>query len=304
MSFPTVTRVEMTTSHEGARPGVSIDRGGRQEMAVLHLTRNSGGIVHPPARTRAEASAIRITGNVVLPAKSLAEIRANWSFHLTQLFLSLADNANYAGKTPSDGTMSFDFASGLGDSGFMVDSDPDNEQKIPYAETSTSMTSAGWMVGMWLVSVGLDDHPNSRYPLTFPNYAAGNKSNYLYEVNRQFEVMTALVVRDMKTFVYQILAYVFWGARCSAKFRWYPDLSVTSRIEGSEFQVSKVFLGAPTHGSFGAMITNPPTDPEQMYNRAVKRVLDAAYRSLGDSRNVRAVKEAIVGTFPPHHFSP
>jgi hypothetical protein len=293
-----------------AMPGMSYTRHNSLHFALLHLTRGSAEIIAHRHPNPVAASAINLTGTVMVQADvPLSDIKANYSFHFIQFFKDVKNIAFYAGQNSGEGCMSFDFAGPAHFRGyrrFMIDSDPNNPHHIPYAEQSNATWSAMTPYGLYQVSVTEDDHPNREYLVRLENPVAGNKMNYLYKVVREYEVITVLVVRDMNTFKYRPLAHVKWGASCEAYLHWNltsagaPDAG-PALVVGT-FTVGPATQGPPSDPDVQAMILNPSTNAYDMYNQAAD---DANAAMAGTTPDLDIdLRAGWSWTVPTNHFKP
>jgi Domain of unknown function (DUF4157) len=301
----------ITTSHSGAAPGVSITKRGPVDMAVLHLTRNSGSIVKGAVRSAAAASAIRMTGSVMVDADPGENILNNISFHFIQLFSDIKSIAFYAGQTSADGSMSLDFVGPKYFKGyrrFLLDSEP-SFHNSPYSEAGKAMFNLlNRYSNLWLVTLNADDHPFEDYPIQLHNPAAGNKLNYLYKVGREFQVITTFVANDLKTFKRSLLTHVKWGATCEASFRWSPgqgDSNVLSlpAVTGTFTVDPASTKGPPTAPGLKDMILNANMNDPDMYNSAAK---DASASVLGGTTSDLDIdlRKGWSPMVPAEHFKP
>lgn len=301
----------ITTIHNGAAPGISTTKRGPVDMAVLHLTRNSSSIVKGAIRSAAAASAIRMTGSVILDADPADNILNNISFHFIQFFSDIKNIAFYAGQTSADGSMSLDFVGPKyfrGYRRFLLDSEP-SLHNSPYFDTGRAMLNRlNPYTNLWLVALNADDHPFKDYPLQLGNPAAGNKLNYLYKVGREFQVITTLVATDSKTFKRSPLAHVKWGATCEATFRWSPGQSDTNVLNTpavtGTFTVDPASTkGPPTAPGLKDMILNADMNDPDMYNIAIR---DASASVLGGTTSDLDIdlRKGWSPQVPADHFKP
>jgi hypothetical protein len=94
----------------GSAPATEISSD--RKWAVLHLTRNSEPVIdaHPRA-TDVDKSAINISGSVDVHHNPGDDISQLGEFRFIQLACIVGDYALYAGATPTDGFVSYNWAS-------------------------------------------------------------------------------------------------------------------------------------------------------------------------------------------------
>ena len=307
---------DMTTSHEGAKPGVRFVRHDGLGWALWHLTRNVGA-TH--VRTRADVSAIHITGSVnVVYDPDVDKIdnssSSDWRFSFIQFFLSLSNEASYAGPTPSDGSISVDFANFSAYAGYqkyILDADPDVKPFVPYIDMDPPQIAIV-SPGLARVTIAMDDHPFEELPLDYENFAAGNRLNYLVSAKRAYDIVTVFLYRNVKTNEHKPLAWLNWGCIGDATFHWTLDRSgtpiATPRVDmgAHYFYANDATKDALTGGVIRSpqsirdiqdMFANPPTDPNQTYNSASKKAYVTVVRTRINSTNVEATNRYKPGTF-------
>jgi hypothetical protein len=303
---PTAT---MTMSHAGARPGVSFSPDQRQ--AVLHLSRNSGSIISGIWKSNAKVSAMRITASVNVQADAKDNFRnSGWRFHFLQFLYLVGFNASYAGKNPAEGSMYLDFSSppvypGYAD--FLLDTEP-KSKLFPFWD----MYSPQYVQtepGLWRVTITMDDHPFDTVPLRLPNFVT-RQDNFLYNVFKEFQIVTTFVARDINNGGDIVpLAWVDWGAIHNASFRWSLlksgdlDVAPPQMLQALFYDGGQVFKGAPTGRGLAAMVTDPPSDPQETYNATMEKTVRDVLGSVANSPNVSASTGwPSSWNFPRDHF--
>ena len=275
----------MTVGYTNTRPGLDYVQRGASDfsrMAVLHLSRNKGPVVRGQIESPTQASAIRITGTVMLQADAKAteaDIKAAWSFRFIQLFYDKIEQASYAGRAKADGSIWLNLAGPQhfrGYASYLIDSDPDDSDKMPYADIWVGLERGAPHTGLWQAKVINDDHPHADRPLVLQNSAAGGKRNYLYRVARQYHVLTALVAVDRNTGVIRPLAHVEWDSWYTARLPWRAnsgggvEVGIPQEVQ-SQFSVGQVTQGAPADKDAADMIRNASSAAAgDMYNAAIK----------------------------------
>jgi hypothetical protein len=307
---------EMSVSATNTSPGLDYVQRGSSDygrMAVLHLSRNKGPILRGRIASPAHASAIRITGTVSVlasPTDTAADIRRSWSFHFVQLFFDMLERAAYAGQTAADGSISLNLAGPQyyrGYQKFLIDADPDAPDTMPYADTWTGLEAVNPMMGLWKATVILDDHPFADRPLLLLNPKAGNKRNYLYDVVRQFEVITVLVAVDQGTGTIKPLVHFDWGSMYSARLRWQIDGSGTisvgpPRVTTSYFRLGAARAGAPTGRGLAALVTGAASaTTSDTYLSAIGDAFSGVLKSVDNGLDVEQTPRWS-SSVPPDHF--
>ena len=289
---------QISASHyQRTTPGISYLQRGPSDFtryAVLHLTQNAGRRAGSGrAVTAADLRAIRLTGSVLVQAESTDNVAASWDFRLVQLFRDEAETAAYAGRTPADGRKTLNFAGPTYFSGhgkYLQDSDPDAKPLTEFCDTWHGLARlAPLESGMWQASAHIDDHPFKDIPLVVKNDAT-HQRNYLYHVDRKFDVITALVAREIKTGKNRPLAYIGWGATCTASLHWYVSQGVVMvdppQFTTASFSVGSAAQGAHPDAALASMIAHPHHDPNSMYNRASDIAFAAVLRSTTNNGDV------------------
>jgi hypothetical protein len=313
---------DITANYKNAKPGIDYFQRGTTDstrFAVLHLTVGSGPIIRGEAvATPAKVSAIRLTGTVLVQAEPKDDVSANWRFHFIQLFYDKLKEASYAGRTPADGSMTLNFVGPTyyndGCGKFLQDSDPNSKPLSPYSDSYTPQLAViGYPPGyLWKPTVTLDDHPHADLPLMLENFVT-KRVNYLYRVRREYDVVTALVATDMNSNTIRTLAYLGWGARYDAGLHWHvnPDGTTVvdpAKLTTADFPVDKAATkGAHPDSTLAKMIANPHTDPDRMYNKAVKDAFDAVLGGKANNSDIAMSKSwtpVLRGapTVPANHF--
>ena len=172
-SFTILPNATMEATYRGATPAVSYVRRGTEPFVVLHLTRNSAGIVADSARKPSDISAIRITANISVqsdnPREDLAS--SDLRFRFVQFFALTDKRAYYAGSSSGDGNIYVDFASRpafSGEGDLMLDSEA-KSTIFPYFEMYPPQYRRV-NPSLWNVTIAMDDHPFSNLPLRLSNF--------------------------------------------------------------------------------------------------------------------------------------
>jgi hypothetical protein len=305
----------MSAHYSGARPGVTYHPRGSTDMAVLHQGRNSGPILSGRIRNRTQASAIKLAASVSVLADSTADIQAQYEFHLLQLVWKPVDQALYAGKTASEGSMKLDFSAPPGypaGSPFLLDADEKEVSPFPFIDVGGAAIRSSGTPGAWLVSLEFDDHPTVDRPLAFPNFAARTSTgkatyNYLYQIERSLFFFTAFVVKDRSTGIVKPFGFINWKSRLLAKIRWVIDADgdpapQPAQLITAYFTAGDYLPGTP-NAAAEKMILNPPTDPSQTYNAIDILNGAAVLASTANSASVQA-SSSWSASVPNAHFAP
>ncbi|WP_413989672.1 hypothetical protein ACMDCR_27545 [Labrys okinawensis] len=265
----------MTVNTEGSVPSVSISRDGK--AAVLHLERNHASLLGaardiPDSRT---TSAINIKGSVdAIFDQSDWTYMENIDFHFIQVARDTRWRNTYVGSKAQDGAIVHDLAAPpllpaarvdrfLLDSGEAKDDDGTLTNCMPF---TNPRRFAAWKKDnkdLQNITIDMDDHPNSRTPLRFPNSLA-RSTNYLFEASHQFEAVTAFVFRSRERKV-QILAYISWNIIWLARFKWNRGVCTGSMV-AKAFTVADMQLSSTNDPEIDGIVKNPPQGLEETYN--------------------------------------
>jgi hypothetical protein len=306
-TFTVLPSANVTREFRGAIPGVSYTSRGAVDIATFHLTRNSAAIKAGTMRKQADGSAINLGATISVisdnPKEDLAS--SDLRFRFLQFFGLTDQRAFYAGVLPTEGTMFLDFASspafsGAGD--LMLDSES-SSRDFPYYEMYPPRF-VRVNSNLWAVTITMDDHPFNDLPLVLPNFAAGNKRNFLCTAYKRFNVVTVVLVRDYTDPgkpTLTALSQINWGAEVGCRIRW-SQTSDSLEPRPPEFTTRDFYCDDPL----------PTVDPDlvtkiknldfssQTYNDAA----DAAYKTVVGStfntRNTRAFERwdsAKIGEF-------
>jgi len=297
-AFTVLPNPIVSAEYKGAIPGVSITTRGGVPMATFHLTRHSAPVVAGTMRKASDATAIRIVATISVisdnPKDDLASSALRFRF--VQFFALTDQRAFYAGPAEADGNMFLDFASlpafsGAGD--LMLDTEA-KSRDFPYYDMYPAQIQRVNPL-LWMVKITMDDHPFNDLPMTLPNFAS-NKMNYLCTASKSFNVVTAVVVRDLtdpSKLKLTMLAQIYWGAEASCRIRWsrISEDSLSPKppeIAGREFHCSDPVLGADDDLTARIEKLDMST---QTFNDAA----DAAYKtvvgSTSFSRNIQAAEK-------------
>lgn len=290
----------LTTSHEGATPGIDYTERGpaRTPMALLHLSRNKQHVVRAAEGSTSirtsQTAAIRLTGTVLIQASPKAtkeEINRDWSCHLIQFFLGFTNKASYAGKMPAEGSMVLDFYGQTyfrGHGKYLFDARP---EIIPFVETYSGVHPVNPPTGLWKATVLVDDHPLTLLPLAHPNHAAGDKMNYLYGWESYFAVVTVLVKIDVKTRTAEPLMHVEWGAMSKARLHWHTHSDGAPVVDAAVMDISKFWADRPVRGA-------PPSGLSEM----IKQHDGVTERDLFNSAAGDAMKSVLGNRVTNHEI--
>jgi hypothetical protein len=273
---------KMAVDITGSAPDTDISPDG--QWAILHLTRNADPIVaHNRPASDADMSAINIAGTVEVH-HSPSEDLTKSEFRIIQLACETANYALYVGRTSREGLISISFSAPPAyPQKFVYDFALDCGSELPFFNLRPPVifpkrTNNGNLVpGIATVLSDMDDHPNTRMRVAFPNKET-NKVNYLAQAMRQAYFVTAFVIRDKQGKI-RILAHVCWRALWKARYHWVGGNCIPYPVVGT-FDAGKSITGPPTlptwgrtGGSLAAKITNPNLAPDETANALARTAL-------------------------------
>jgi hypothetical protein len=309
---------DMTASYTNTRASLDYVQRGSDDftrMAVLHLSRNKGPVLRGQITNPSQASAIRLTGTVIVQADlkdSIDDIKAAWSFHFIQLFYDKIEQAQYAGRAAADGSIWLNFAGPQhfrGYTSFLIDSDPANPDAMPYADIWRGFEKVNTPhTGLWKATVINDDHPHADRPLVLENPKAGGRRNYLFSVARQYNVVTTLVAVDLNTGAVRPLVHMDWESWYTARLPWRAgqagsiEVGVPQEVQ-SQFVVGNATKGAPGERGLAEMIVNAGSaGANDMYNAAIGDAFRGVMQSGRNGSDVE-ISARWTPSVPTDHFS-
>lgn len=299
MSFTVLPNATMEATCTGATPGVSYAQRNAGYYAIFHLTRNSGGIVANTMRNAADISAIRIKATIMVQSTNPREDLAgsDLRFRFIQFFAVTDHRAYYAGPASNEGNMYLDFASqpafsGEGDA--MLDSES-KSPIFPYFEMYPPQY-VRLNAGLWRVTIAMDDHPFTKLPLRLTNFYT-RKDNYLCTASKEFNVVTALVVRDFSDASKPKLTFLgsmVWGAQIGCSFHWSKGPAESLIVDPAHYGDGKRFYcNDPRIGPDRDLTSTIEglTDATETYNDAANAALVTVLSSNSVNRNVRVFEK-------------
>lgn len=304
-----------------ALPSCSVNT--RLKSAFLHLDKNSDPITYQQSTpSEVEASAINITANVTV--QGAPDDIANSEFRFIQFAKTHTFLVQFAGLTARQGSVTVNLdlppAHPARFSGqFLLDSTDQfyTGNVMPFMNKRPPDVTA-LPGGRRTVSVGMDDHPNSRLPLSIRNTAT-NTNNFLFKAILHKEFVTAFVVRraGSPAGTFEPLRFVVWNIYWTAKFQWErmnyaptggaddvadlgPGLFQCRPIMGDRFLVAGGVGKTLEDKALLARFVRPPADVKEtanVVNKGAIKALDqrgianiSAYRTWLDREMANAFK--------------
>jgi hypothetical protein len=212
-------------------------------------------------------------------------------FRFIQLACIVGDYALYAGATPTDGFVSYNWASPPAFPqkfayDFNLDSAPESFglSVLPFINDRAQvifpkMNNKGHLVpGVSAVFNAMDDHPCLRMRLALTNEET-NKPCFLAQLIQEMYFLSAFVVQDKRKKI-TILAHVCWHALWNVRYHWVGGNCIPYRPVAGTFDFGKTIKGPPigntigkTGGSMVVKITNPTTDPDETANALARTAI-------------------------------
>jgi hypothetical protein len=271
-----------TNQEEDVKPWASTT----ETLAVLHLNRNSEGIVNrrwtgDDTEDEPTLGAVYLQGTAEVSVGARDDL-TKWDFHFIQLAKTYTDRVIYAGCKPSDGAMVKNYAAAPAYPDRYVDkfSLDSNTKYLPFYNLRSTIgptLSRKAAPGGKNVSTEMYDHPARWIPLKSRNPKSG-ALYYLAKASTVFEALTVFVARDDKRQIHQ-LANVSWSVHWSVTFRWRGGKVQTPSVlpGGSFFFMGKAMKGPPSDKVLERMIQdsqsiNSSETSNQLLNQAVNNV--------------------------------
>lgn len=226
----------LTIDRTGVTPGVAFEPLASPEHAVLHLTQGYTLTRDPERITHAWTA----RGSGPGQSKSGTKGDEELGFLQTQEVDTL--QFFYAGKRPSDGSMTIDIGPKINPKTCL-----DSEDNVnPWTSEKRSLDS-----GVWNATTG--DHPASRARLKVGNVVT-NKPNFLFHVIDRRRYVTVLTFRLGTQFI--PLRWFKWSVSHNVMFKWVGGKAMV-RTNSSSTSFGDVQVGPPDASAVRAIIKNP-----------------------------------------------
>jgi hypothetical protein len=279
-----------TNQEEDVKPSASTT----ETLAVLHLNRNSEGIVNrrwtgDDDEDEPALGAVYLQGDVDVSLGPRDDL-SKWDFHFIQLTKNYTDRVIYAGRRPSEGAMIKNYAAAPGYPSRFADkfSLDSNAKYLPFYNLRTrtgAALSRKATPGSKNVSTEMFDHPARWIPLKTRNPKSG-AAYYLAKAVSVFEALTVFVVRDEKRQIRQ-LANVTWSVHWSVTFQWRRGKVQTPSVlpGGSFFYIDKAIKGPPSDKVLERMIQDSQSiNSNETSNQLLKQAIDNVEKSQATSQ--------------------
>ena len=278
-----------TNQEEDVKPSTSTT----ETLAVLHLNRNSEGIVNR-RWTGDDDEDEPALGAVYLQADADVSLGprddlSKWDFHFIQLTRNYAHRVVYAGRK-SEGAIIKNYASAPAYPGRFVDkfSLDSSAKYLPFYNLRTTIgpaLSRKAAPGSKNVSTAMYDHPARWIPLKSRN-PKSSAPYYLAKASSVFEALTVFVARDEKRQIRQ-LANVSWSVHWSVTFQWRRGKVQTPSVlpGGSFFFIGKAMKGPPSDKALEKMIQDSQSiNSSETSNQLLKQAVDNVEKSQAPSQ--------------------
>jgi hypothetical protein len=143
------------------------------------------------------------------------------------------------------------------------------------------------------VALAMDDHPFNDLPLGITNFYT-RKFNFLCTASKSFNVVTALVVRDLTdpskpklTF----LGRMVWGAELGCSLRWSKGTDGILTANPAEYATRRFYCDDPNIDPDLTPVIESLSDSTETFNDAAKAAFQTVMGSNSVNRNVRAFEK-------------